>query len=102
MRRLGFGIAAVFFLIAGCYFWWRSPRGAEIWVQGAAVRIGLVLTAIWLAYPELKRIPGWLSAVLLIAFAVVAIRPRLVVVVAPAIFAIWILRPRQPKSKRST
>ena len=102
MRRHGFGIAAILFLIVGCLYWWRTPIGVETWVQGATVRIGLVLAAIWLAYPELKKIPGWLCAVLLVALAVVAIRPRLIVVVVPAVIAIWILRPRRPKSDRCT
>ncbi len=70
---------------------------------GSFVRIGLVLGAIWLALPQLQRIPLWFGQLLLVGAIAIAARPKLAVVVAPLILAIWFLRPRtKSRSKKSS
>lgn len=95
MRRHAFGIFALIFVIAGVYFALQPPRETTQWFYGVLLRVGLVLGALWLAYPELSRVPPWLFGVLAVAIGIVMVRPRLIIIVAPAVVAIWILRPRK-------
>ena len=65
MRRTTLGILAIFLIVLGFIVAWRGPEdGSAVGFAGGCVRVGLVLGAIWLAWPSLmaaiKRVPGWL------------------------------------------
>ena len=95
MRRHALGIISVVLLILGVYFFvWPPSAAAQQWLHGSCIRIGLVMLAVWLAYPHLVRIPKWMVGGLLVGMAVVAVRPKLVVLVIPLLVAFWLLRPR--------
>jgi hypothetical protein len=65
MRRTTLGILAAFLLVVGFIVALRGPEdGSAAGFAGGCVRVGLVLGALWLAWPQiiagLKRVPGWL------------------------------------------
>ena len=95
MRRHLIGIIAVLSLLGAvaCEIW--PPQ--EAWgatLQSGLCRGGVLAAVVWLAYPEIRRMPAWLWSMLLGILVVVAIRPRTVIVAVPIIIALAILRPR--------
>ncbi len=64
MRRTTLGILAVFLLVVGLIVALRGPEdGSAAGFAGGCVRVGLILGALWLAWPQIiagiKRLPGW-------------------------------------------
>src|SRR5262245_29444666 len=63
MSRRSLGIAAALLLGVGVLIWWRGPGGENaLGLAFGCIRVGLVLGALWLAYPQLialaKAVPG--------------------------------------------
>jgi hypothetical protein len=80
-------------------------------MPGVCLRVGLVLGATWLAYPQLSRVaerfPPWLIGGFLLGALVVLIRPRAIFAVLPILAAIaflqflgWLFRPL-PDARRA-
>ena len=95
MRRHLIGIIAVLSLLGAvaCEIWPpQQTWGATL--QSGSCRGGVLAAVVWLAYPEVRRMPTWLWSMLLAVLVVVAIRPRTVFVAVPIIIALAILRPR--------
>ena len=84
---------AVALSLSGTFIYWQ---GNEI-SGGILLRSGLVLGAIWLAWPALVKLnPRWLvPALAVLAFAVT--RPGLLIWAVPALLVFALLR--RPKSK---
>jgi hypothetical protein len=61
-------------------------------VPSSCIRVGCVLGALWLAFPQLleigSRVPPWLIGAVLVGGLAVAIRPRSIAVVAPLVAAL--------------
>ena len=61
---------------------WDPPSklSSDIWLS-ACVRVGLVMSAMWLALPQLERIPNWLmKAGLLVALLLISFKqPRILI-----------------------
>ena len=91
MQRHAFGTLALLFLVTGLYYQFFDAEKIHPLIIGATIRIGCVLGALWLAYPDLKNVPRWFYPVLLTAVAIVMICPKLIILVAPTVIAIWIL-----------
>ena len=86
--------------------------GASAW-SGPAIRIGIVLGALWLALPEihrvLSRIPDWLLGPMAVGLLVVLVRPKLLLIVIPIVGVLIALQftgrilgwfgPHRPKRK---
>ena len=91
-RRLVAVIAVGLCLVGALIYW----QGNEI-SGGILLRSGLVLGAIWLAWPALVKLnPRWLvPALALLAFAVT--RPGLLIWVVPALMVFAVLRRPQIK-----
>ncbi len=86
MRRHALGIVALLFLIGWAGLLAFAPEtSANQLVAGSAMRIGLVLGALWLALPQLiqikAKVPGWLLGSLAAAGLIIAVRPSLAVYV---------------------
>ncbi|MFV1965433.1 MAG: hypothetical protein ACC628_08430 [Pirellulaceae bacterium] len=112
MQRHGFGLFGLLFLIAyGVIFFRFGFSDAEVnMVAGICLRVGLVLCTIWLALPQLKqitqRVPPWMFGCILLALAIVIIRPRYIVALAPVLGAIavlqfvgWLVKPLPQKRR---
>ena len=93
-RRALIGVVAL--LLLSSWFLPANESGVKV-ARAASIKVGFVLLALWAAYPDLQRIPAWL--VLLVGASIVLIlwRPALAVFIVPALFALWLLRPRDKR-----
>jgi 4-amino-4-deoxy-L-arabinose transferase-like glycosyltransferase len=103
MPRTALGVLALFVLAVSIpwYIWYPSDSStSKAWIA-AAIRIGAMLGAVWVAHPQLKRMsPGvWIVALLIIViiarFRYVA--PFFIVI----LIALAILRPRRGSGQRN-
>jgi hypothetical protein len=94
MNRSTLGIVALALIGLGFFTWSQGPEGATAFAFGC-VRVGLVLGALWLAWPQivsfLTRTPRWLLVASGIALVVCAVKPMLLVVAVPMLGALWLL-----------
>ncbi len=86
MHRPSLGIAALILLVAGGVLIARPVEG-DPYPGAVALRAGLVLGAIWLALPNLRRAPRWLLIGAAVIVAVIIVRPRLVLYAFPVAVA---------------
>lgn len=93
MPRMKIGLAALTLLGLAGLFWVTSPGGGYQ-MSSVLLRVAVVLGALWLALPELKRVPRVGLAAVLIATIVLALQPRLFLLALAAIVAAALLRPR--------
>ena len=95
-RRPLVGITAVLMLSIGAGFYWSPPSSLDgSAIPAVFMRVGMLLGVLWLALPDLGKIPGWLWMNILLTVLVVAWRPRAALIVVPALFVGWMLRPRK-------
>lgn len=95
MSRHILGILGLLLFFPGVLLYLCYPSiDPQQFYLGAMVRIGAVLCTLWLAHPQLSRIPGWMYQAVAASALVVAIRPKLIALVLPALLALWILKPR--------
>lgn len=91
-RRLLVLVLSITLLAGGVLGKWYEGENAIPFATAAMIRIGLVFGALWLAWPSLRRPTRWLppgAAVMgVIALAVVAAQPRLILVAIPALGAL--------------
>lgn len=84
-------------LFGACSFaaWWWGAGGSGNFATGAMGRIGLVFVALWLAWPSLQRPASWLPPGMavgcVVLLAVLAARPRLVMVAVPVFLGLLTL-----------
>jgi hypothetical protein len=103
-RRHLLGACGLVFLLLGMYFYlWPVRSASSDFFQGVGVKTGLVLLAVWLAFPQLDRMPGWIFVALLGTLLALVLRPRIVAallrystVLIPILIVIWILRRLSP------
>ena len=62
-------------------------------------RMCVMMGLLWLAWPELERLPRWIFFAIPVLVVLCAWRPQLILIVVPALFLLWLLQP--PKSRRS-
>lgn len=95
LRRASIGSLSLGLLALGVWLWLGPFEGSDANVAvGACWRVGLVLAAIWLAYPQIDRVPVWFLPTSLIVLILIAWRPRLMILAVPLLVALWALRPR--------
>jgi hypothetical protein len=98
MHRPTIGIIAIVLLTAAAILAIVQPENEAL--APGCLRIGLVMGALWLAQPQLARLPGWLMAGAVIVILVTALRPKLFLVAIVVLVAVAILRPRRTSAKR--
>ncbi|MFG0262586.1 MAG: hypothetical protein ACF788_09375 [Novipirellula sp. JB048] len=88
LRRLLLLLIAIALLIGSAATWWWGEESSARFAAAAMGRVGLVLLALWLAWPSLRRPARWFppaAAVIgVISLMVLAAQPRLVFAVLPA------------------
>ena len=100
MCRHTIGIIAILLLLGAVLLWISPQPGA--WgesLKAACWRLGPCMVVLWLAYPEVARLPGWIWAVIPLLLAILAWRPKLFLVFAPIVIALAIVRPKLPRRK---
>lgn len=114
IRRHLMGLFGIAFLVGGVSLLLVKGASDSQWSMFASIciRVGLMLGAIWLAFPQLvgltKRFPPWLMGTVAVSGLVVAARPRMILYLGPVVAAIaflqfvgWIFKPLpNPKAKR--
>jgi hypothetical protein len=96
MHRPTVGIIALALLLAwAALFQWPIGSEGNEALQGACLRVGVVMAALWSALPQLRRVPGWLVSLVVALGLIVAVRPRLILLAVPVLLVVWLLRPRQ-------
>ena len=96
MRRHAIGIITLL-LLAGAAAFWIWPQSGSTWApqfEAACWRVGALMGVLWIAYPDLKRIPPWFWGVLVAALVIVAVRPRVALAAVPVLLVLAVLRPR--------
>ncbi len=91
-------------LIGGAIYYLVFPPTSEFhsMFEAACRRMGIFCVLLWLAYPELSRLPSWLALTIPFVTAVIVFRPRYALVLVPLILLILFLRPRRPGSPLGT
>lgn len=89
-RRLLVLVVAIGMLATCGFLQWRFGQdGSAKFAAAATGRIGLVLAALWLAWPSLRRPASWLppgfAIICVVALMVLAAQPRLIIVAIPAL-----------------
>ncbi|MBN2021430.1 MAG: hypothetical protein JW809_01430 [Pirellulales bacterium] len=92
MRRHAIGIIAIGLLAAALGFWATGTHQA---VEFAFLRVGAVLAVLWVAYPDLRRLPAWMLVAAPVVLTLVALRPRRFLILLPILIAVAVLRPRR-------
>ncbi len=96
MRRRIIGIMAVALLALGLMIWICRPgeQGSLVQLEAACWRIGGCLAVLWLAYPDLGKIPRWIWIALPVLILVMARWPRLFFIIVPLLILYALVRPR--------
>lgn len=80
---------SILLLAASGILWLISSDSSGKFFSAACFRIGLVLGALWLAWPSLKRPAKWLPAsapvIGVVALIVIAAQPRLIIPAIPIV-----------------
>lgn len=85
------GLAAAIVMTLAIVLWWSRPYDATAAI--VFLRAGIVLGSIWLAWPDLVRIPRWMSIGGVISMFVIARFPMLAAVLLPALaVARWVFK----------
>lgn len=90
-NRLGLASVVLLTLAALTYllsFWFTSIRP-----QGAFMRMGGACFVLWLAWPELERIPKWAYLSLILSVIVIAIKPIFFVYLFPLYILFLLTQP---------
>ena len=92
-RRVLIGWIALITLTIGIATWIFQPAFDDSQVVMASfMRIGTIMSVLWLAYPDLKAIPGWAWTTIVLAAIIVAVRPRAAFVLLPLMALTWLLK----------
>lgn len=97
-KRQMLGLLALAMLIGGVSIYVAGVVAASFTsLSGPLLRAGLVLGALWLAWPQLgrlvTRIPQWLAVGFAVILFVGIIRPRFLFVIVPLALVLWFLGP---------
>ena len=97
-RRAALGIIAFGFLSIGAAGEWLVADGPAHATAGVLFRAGTLLAVLWIAWPDLKKLPVWLMLSLLggvVAVSYLGSRKIVIPFVLGAIVMLALLRPRR-------
>jgi hypothetical protein len=98
MHRPTVGILAIVLLAAGAVMYFGGyDEGPAEQIQGAFLRVGVLLATLWLAHPELKRMRPWMAIVVVGALVAIVFVRRLLVPVLIIALLVAVLRPRSSR-----
>ncbi len=94
MHRPTIGIIALVLLLGAGGFWLWDDPSLYVWFS-AFVRIGALMSALWLAFPQVSRAPMWLFVVLGLVLAPLVLikNPRMLILVLVVAVVVLKLRP---------
>ena len=68
--------------------------------RAASLRLGPFLVVIWLAFPQLQRLPSWLLWTFPLLLFLLAFRPRWFLVILPLVLALAFINPYRTRGGR--
>ena len=85
-------------LVGGVVLWIWPPEeeGYRQLAEPAFWRVGALMAVLWLAYPDVHRMPAWIWTAVPVLIVVLAVRPRWFLFAVPILIVLAILRPRIP------
>jgi len=99
-RRNLIGVLAVLFFAGGTYLWlFPGESAGALQAQSLAWRLGVVLGMWWLAYPVIRRLPGWLWIAAPTAAVIAVVRARWLLLLLPLVIVLALLKPK-PKRRQ--
>ena len=100
MRRHAIGMIAIGLLLGAVWFLvWPPDSAATQQFETACRRVGTLMAVLWLAYPQVRHMPGWLWTTLPALVLILAIRPRWLLLAVPLVIALAVLKPRFGRGK---
>lgn len=75
------------------------PINGDPYLGAVSFRAGLVLGALWLALPNIRRAPRWLLSAVGVLAAVLIVRPRLLLYALPVAAVVAFLGATSRRSK---
>jgi len=96
VRHHAIGVLALILLTTGVAVWWHPIPGA--WgqsVKAACFRLGPFLAVLWLAYPQVCKLPVWILWTIPVLVALLVLRPRWFLLALPIVLLLAILQPRR-------
>jgi len=103
VRRHLIGLIALALLVGAVYFWLHPSAAESAWglqLQAACWRLGALTSILWLAWPQLHRVPPWVFGAILVPLLILAVRPRLIFLAVPIVIVLAILRPKFGRAGR--
>lgn len=101
IRRHAIGVLGLALLAGGVWFHFFPPQTtAQITLESACWRGGSIAVVVWLAFDQIIRLPTWALVAVPIVLAILAFRPKIMIVVIPVLIVLALLRPRKKKSNR--
>ncbi len=97
IRRHLVGLVSLALLAGAVWYIFWPPAGNSDWqvqLEAACWRLGALLAVLWLAWPQVCRIPPWLVGSVVAPLVILAVKPKLIVLAVPIIIALAILKPR--------
>jgi len=78
---------------------WPSLGGESPAVEAAFWRVGALMTVLWVAWPDMRRMPTWMLALLPVVLLIIAFKPRRALLLIPILLVIALFRPRRKPTK---
>jgi hypothetical protein len=91
-------IAILLLVIGGVLLVFDLGDGQQI--GGPCLRVGILMSLVWMSEPQLRRLPRWLPIAVIALAVVLALRPKLFLVSLVIVVALWLLRPRGGRSRQ--
>ncbi|MHB1035907.1 MAG: hypothetical protein ACYC35_02825 [Pirellulales bacterium] len=100
MHRPTVGIIALVLLLSGATLLVWRPESAtyQVWLS-ACLRVGAVMALVWLAHPQLVRLPAWMLGAVLLLLPILAWKPKLFLLAVPILILLAFLRPRAGRGR---
>lgn len=100
MHRPTLGVISLVLIIGGAILMLR-PIDGDTYLGAIGVRSGLVLGAIWVALPNIRRAPHWLLYAVAVLAGVLIVRPRLVLYALPVAAVVAIVGATSRSGRKS-
>ena len=97
-KRTQFGLLSLVLLTAAGVLWLMGIETTDYApILSPLMRLGLVLGAVWIAWPQITKLPIWLATVGIVTVVAFLIFKKAALVLIPLLVLIYFLRPRPPK-----
>ncbi|MCX7427463.1 MAG: hypothetical protein NTW96_17765 [Planctomycetia bacterium] len=101
MRRHAIGVITLLLLLgAAALHAWMAASGESAAVEAAELafwRVAALMAVLWMAWPDLNRLPAWMLVFVPVVLLLIAVRPRWAIYLIPVLLVVALLRPRKKK-----